>query len=193
MIRKNVRLNLEDQMRLRRVRTAFENEPGQSTSSFSQERDRSEALKNQALSLAYMSTTLMEEMADEGIERSAPVKSLKKIILRKGEATVCPVDGKLGSSYVHAVSGEANGPATAMLSYTWRYAVGEIVDTLQQHCRDEALPPETTHIWMCCFCVNQHRVMARRNAGTTVPFEEFKQEFGSRVKRVGNMISLMSP
>ena len=80
-----------------------------------------------------------------------------------------------------------------MLSYTWRYKIGDIVDSLKEYCVGSKLSADSTYIWMCCFCINQHRVRAMIDAGKSVPFEEFKAEFGSRVESIGAVIALMSP
>ncbi len=64
-------------------------------------------------------------------------------------------------------SGEHTGRATIMLSYTWGYSFGTIGSALMAYCAKHGLDPRTTHVWICCMCINQHRVagwQSRANA-----------------------------
>ena len=54
--------------------------------------------------------------------------------------------------------GEHTGRATIMLSYTWGYTFGAIGSALMAFCAKHGLDPRTTHVWICCMCINQHRV-----------------------------------
>ncbi len=54
--------------------------------------------------------------------------------------------------------GEHTGRATIMLSYTWGYTFGAIGRALTAFCAKHGLDPRTTHVWICCMCINQHRV-----------------------------------
>ena len=54
--------------------------------------------------------------------------------------------------------GEHTGRATIMLSYTWGYTFGAIGSALMAFCTKHGLDPRTTHVWICCMCINQHRV-----------------------------------
>lgn len=95
-------------------------------------------------------------------------------------------DSLIGSAFVDTVHGEDNvGPATHMLSYTWKYKIGDIVDSLQHWSTDMVLDPKRLDIWMCWACVNQHRVQEMRQKGEVVPFEQFKEVFEGRVKSIG--------
>merc|ERR1712048_1134328 len=42
-------------------------------------------------------------------------------------------------------------------------------------------------------CVNQHRVQEARGRNETVPFEQFAEEFSTRVKGIGHVLALMGP
>ena len=77
--------------------------------------------------------------------------------------------------------------------YTWNYQVGEIASALQQYCTDEGLDPSTTYVWICCLCINQHRVKERALKGENVPFEEFRREFELRVRGIRRVLSLCTP
>lgn len=95
-------------------------------------------------------------------------------------------DSLIGSAFVDTVRGEDNvGPATHMLSYTWKYKIGDIVDSLQHWSTDMLLDPKRLDIWMCWACVNQHRVQEMRQKGEVVPFQQFKEVFEGRVKSIG--------
>lgn len=74
-----------------------------------------------------------------------------------------------------------------MLSYSWGYAVGDIAETLNR------FGSSKTYIWICCLCINQHRVKEAQSAGKVVPFEEFKEAFGKRVAGVTHILAMMSP
>jgi hypothetical protein len=45
-----------------------------------------------------------------------------------------------------------------MLSYTWGYTFGAIGSALMAFCKKHGLDPRMTHVWICCMCINQHRV-----------------------------------
>ena len=49
-----------------------------------------------------------------------------------------------------------------MLSYTWDYTIADIVDSLAEFCTSRMLKPNRTYVWICAFCVNQHRVREAR-------------------------------
>jgi len=151
-------------------------------------------LEQLSLNVSYLSSTLIEEVIAADLNRDAKIYELKRdLLLKKGLQTCCPLDGKMGSSYVHAVDSSSAGAATAMLSYTWGYAIGDVVDSLREYCLVSSLDTSTAFIWMCCFCVNQFRVAEMLDAGETVPFEQFKATFGSRVRGIGSVIALMAP
>jgi len=76
----------------------------------------------------------------------------------------------------------------ARLSYTWKYAIGDIADSLEHWSRASFLDPKEVYIWICWACVNQHRVQEMRRKGEVVPFEEFKEVFEGRVKSIGKQL-----
>jgi tetratricopeptide (TPR) repeat protein len=114
------------------------------------------------------------------------------LIRKKGLETTCPIDGELGSAYVHAIDEEENddhvGTATHMLSYTWGYRFTDIVDTLVSYCNDKNLDTKRTYIWICCLCNNQHRITER-----VIEFEEFQDTFEKRVSGIGHILAMMAP
>ncbi len=97
------------------------------------------------------------------------------VIRDKGKNAFCPLDGQRGSSYVHALlhdtesnvsqkymsdSGKPDvvGKASIMISYSWDYAIGDILDTVTAYCEMNGLDKKQTYIWIDCLCVNLHRV-----------------------------------
>ncbi|CAB9515012.1 Kinesin light chain [Seminavis robusta] len=120
------------------------------------------------------------------------------VIRKMGADVICPMDKKMGAAYVHSLHGEDHvGEATHMLSYSWSYSLGDIMDTLSDFCEHKGLNPKRTYIWICCLCVNQHRVVensALKNSGMTAPPQvDFFAIFGERVKRIGHVLAMMAP
>lgn len=147
------------------------------------------------VSVNHISTAILQEMAAMNLPPDSKVYEIEPDVIRKkGEAIICPRDGKLGTAYVDCLRGRDRAAlASAMLSYTWGYRVSDISATLLQYCGDYNLDLTDTHIWMCCFCINQHRVKEARAAGLQVPFEEFKKAFGERVAGIGKVVAMMAP
>ena len=116
------------------------------------------------------------------------------IIREKGEDTTCPIDGRQGTAYVHTLQGDEHvGPSSIMLSYTWNYNIGDIIDVLNNYCTNNNLNPKEVYVWICCLCVNQHRVIEKRRNGEVVPFEEFESVFSKRVTSIGHILAMMAP
>eukprot|EP00913_Durusdinium_trenchii_P015090 g14152.t1 len=76
-----------------------------------------------------------------------------------------------------------------MLSYSWGYGVGTIADTLTDFFGRDV----HRYVWICCLCINQHRVKEAQAAGEVVPFKEFEEAFGKRVAGVSHILAMMSP
>lgn len=115
---------------------------------------------------------------------------------QKGESVFCPVDGKMGAAYVHCLEGADHvGLANHMLSWTWSYSVGEVVDTLESYCEDNKLDPKRTYVWICAFCLNQHRVVQSGNSGISNSSSDldFETEFEARVLGIGRVLVMMRP
>jgi len=147
------------------------------------------------ISVEYLSTTFLEEVKSADFDETAAIYDIEeKIILKKGHDVQCPVDKRTGASYVHSIVGDnCVGRATLMLSYTWGYAVGDIVDTLVHHCKAKELDTTSTYVWICCLCINQHRVKENAACGVNIPFEEFYAVFNSKVNSIGHILAMMAP
>ncbi|CAB9510317.1 Kinesin light chain [Seminavis robusta] len=122
------------------------------------------------------------------------------VIRNKGANTICPIDGKMGAAYVHCLQGKDRvGEATHMLSYSSSYTIAEIVDTLTGFCCQNNLNPKRTYIWMCCLCVNPHRVAventitADKSGRRKAPSVDFVATLGERVKKIGHLLAMISP
>ena len=71
------------------------------------------------------------------------------IIRRKGQSVV-DTQGRMGASYVDSLCGEDDvGPANVVLSYTWRYPIEDIVQTLLEFCRTQKRHLKRTYVWIC--------------------------------------------
>mmetsp|Transcript_2716 Transcript_2716/g.3816 ORF Transcript_2716/g.3816 Transcript_2716/m.3816 type:complete len:541 (-) Transcript_2716:18-1640(-) len=116
------------------------------------------------------------------------------IIREEGKDTQCPIDDRRGAAYVHTLQGADHvGPASIMLSYTWRYTIGDIVDVLTNYCKSNGLNQKKLYVWICCLCVNQHRVVESMKRKEDIPFDDFRKVFHGRVTGIGHVVAMMSP
>lgn len=151
---------------------------------------------NAALSVRHIATVIPAKMTAAGLPANATVLEIEATVIRgQGENIICPRDGRLGAAYVDSVGEHPDdvGLANFMLSYSWGYTVEDIGDTLLQFCRSHEAKPEETYVWLCCVCINQHRVKEAQKAGNIIPFEEFCHEFKQRVEGIGHIIAMMVP
>ena len=147
------------------------------------------------VSVGHIAGELLAHMYRQGQSRTAKVYEIEPTVIRpKGASVCCPRDGELGAAYVDSIFGDDNASlAQFMLSYTWGYELGDIVDSLISFCSSSELEPSRTYIWVCCLCINQHRVKAAQARGDVVPFSEFQNTFGERVSGIGHILAMMSP
>lgn len=147
------------------------------------------------LSVHFLSARFVENLSDAGFTVDNRVYEIEEKVIRGlSQTKVCPRDGGQGSAFVDAVDGDDNvGRAGFMLSYTWGYKLRDIIESLSNFCKGKELDPKRTYIWICCLCINQHRVKEAAKRGVDIPFEQFSQEFGSRVKGIGHVLALMAP
>lgn len=148
------------------------------------------------VSVTHLCSTFLDEVEAAGLSHESLVYQIEEKVIRgKGKGARCPRDGQPGAAYVDTLqSGPGHaGHAQLMLSYTWGYAVGDIVHTLRSLCTRTGRDPAHTFVWICCLCINQHRVQEARAKGDTVPFEQFKAEFESHVCGIGHVVAMMTP
>ncbi|CAB9505254.1 Kinesin light chain [Seminavis robusta] len=111
-------------------------------------------------------------------------------VREKGRRVTCPRDGMLGASYVDSLQGRDHvGKSTHMLSWTWWYKVGDVVETLINFCEQRELNMKRTYIWICALCLNQHRIMGTACADAF----NFEENFRSHVLHIGHVIVMMTP
>jgi len=147
------------------------------------------------VSAKHLLELLPEKMKTKGFERTATIYEIEPKVIRPLCAKVlCPRDNRMGSAYVDAFEAPDDvGISEFMLSYTWGYTVADIGNTLAHYCQTKDLKPNRTYFWLCCFCINQHRVVEKSQAGDVVPFEEFQFAFQHRVNTIGHMLAMMTP
>lgn len=148
------------------------------------------------VSVHYLCTDFRDRISEAGIDpQTCKVYEVEEKVIRGlSKDTTCPRDSRPGSAYVDTLSDKDAGIATYMISYSWGYTVRDICDTLQIFCKEKKADPKRTFIWICCLCVNQHRVIEARDSGATVPFKTFESEFKERVLSVQKgIIAMMAP
>lgn len=145
------------------------------------------------VSVHYLTTVFVEEATRIGIPRDSTVHVLEPKLVRANSAVgICPRDGQQGLAFVDTLTDPDHaGRANLMLSYTWNYTIEEICGALEDYCRRNKLNPRRTYVWICFLCINQHRVQEARRSGSNVPFEQFADEFGSRVRNIGHVLALI--
>lgn len=163
------------------------------------------------VSIHWLKTGFLQEVLDAGLGRNSKIYEIENlhgppgVIRKKGANVFSCVDQKLGASYVHCLSGIDNvGQATFMLSYGWGYTIGDIIDTLESYCQGNGLNLKRTYVWICCLCVNQHRVVeeqqqkqGRTGASGMITSSsqnvDFFAEFSQRVTGIGHILCMMAP
>ena len=157
-------------------------------------------LEFRAVSVHHWSKQIIEQAEEKFLSREAKVYDLEEHVIRpKGKDVICPRSVKekkikKGAAYVDCVHGADNvGLAVVMLSYTWGYSIGDIASGLEEYCAQRKLDPKRIYTWICCLCINQHRVKEAQDANESIPFEDFQKAFGDRVSGVGRIVALMTP
>eukprot|EP00927_Polykrikos_kofoidii_P053910 TRINITY_DN48430_c0_g1_i1.p1 TRINITY_DN48430_c0_g1~~TRINITY_DN48430_c0_g1_i1.p1 ORF type:complete len:561 (-),score=75.02 TRINITY_DN48430_c0_g1_i1:277-1959(-) len=144
------------------------------------------------VSVHHLENQFMNEVKARGFTRDATIYDIEPTVIRGKSARVtCPRDGRRGAAYVDVVPRGDSAPATHMLSYCWGYQVGDIVDALVAHCKRQSLDLRRVFVWICCLCINQHRVQEAKSA--SVRFDEFRKTFESRVVSIGHVLALLTP
>ena len=113
--------------------------------------------------------------------------------IRKQSEQPCPRDKQHGAAFVDVAPDPYAGRSTVMLSYGWGYRVIDIVRALEAYCDRNRLDPREVRVWICCLCINQHRVHERQAKGEVVTSEEFRSVFEGRVTGIRRVLSLCTP
>ena len=136
-------------------------------------------------------TVQRKEFTEMNMDEARPYDFDAPELRRAGKEMICPRDGAPGCAYVDYVASLGNGfvgRANVMLSYTWGYSIGAISSALMAFCERTSRDPSATYVWICCMCINQHRV-----AGCHISTEALQHEFESRVRAIGHVLSLLTP
>ena len=106
--------------------------------------------------------------------------------------TVCPRDGNMGAAYVDTLAGkDVAGKSTALLSYSWKYRMEEIINALADWTSGGGRAPKRTYFWICSFCLNQHGVNGLPRGGSTP--EELARGFYDRIVGIGRIVPMLDP
>ena len=133
---------------------------------------------------------MIKEVFDAGLQKSSKIYELKDLsdlaqngqIQRKGANKECTIEKRKGATYVHSIKDlKAIRLETIILSYAWGYTIGDIIDTLQVHCKDNVKVPKDVYVWICCLCVSQHRVIELKKQGKNILFDDFRLVFNKHV------------
>ena len=105
------------------------------------------------------------------------------IVLPRTKEIMCPRDGQQGGVFVDTLVGADNvGPATAILSYAWRYPIRLVAGATVDWCKAGGLSPSRQYIWIDVLCWNQHG-----RIGDPVAEWEF------RVEAIGHQLTMLHP
>lgn len=181
-----------------------------------------EELELRGISVHYLATVFMDEVRAAGLDCSSSIRDVEaQVVLSRTAAARCRRDGRPGAAYVDLVGGLGSGgpsgnapssataPATHVLSYAGDAAIGDLVDALEQHCKDVGRSSMTTYIWLCCLCRNQHRErqepesLAGADDEREAPLapghasidaaDALREQVLGRMRRVGRVLVLMGP
>ena len=89
---------------------------------------RRKSLDMLGVSVHHMRTDFMTQVLDAVHNADSSIYEIEDlscssdgVIRRRGAKVRCPIDGRVGASYVHSLNGEDHvGVANFMLSYSWR-------------------------------------------------------------------------
>eukprot|EP00978_Attheya_sp_CCMP212_P016852 scaffold44486_cov46-Attheya_sp.AAC.6 len=104
--------------------------------------------------------------------------------------------GNTGTSYVQCLEGEDNvGPPTFILSYAWGNTLGDIIEGLEAFCEESDRDPKRCYVWMCCLCINQHRVadQSEEKMSGALSGQDFFPDFKNAMKSIGHVLTLLTP
>jgi tetratricopeptide (TPR) repeat protein len=174
-------------------------------------KSRLDSRKPKGVSVFHLQTVFRDEVGsykrnlDEATEKKQKCVydiedisgSTHGLIRQKGAHVTCPRDRRPGAAYVDCLGEDGDdhvGPANVMLSYSWANSVEDIVNVLESFCSKNNLDPKRTYVWICCLCVNQHRVAETKKSGKgSEPFDELKKIFESQVRNIPDTVALLSP
>lgn len=100
-----------------------------------------------APSVYHLNTSLLQQIEDAGLSEDSTVRDIEDLgdstpglIRRKGKDMKCPIDGRMGSAYVHTLEGKDHvGTATYMLVSTRTVYVSIVHISYSMHFRHTRL------------------------------------------------------
>jgi hypothetical protein len=105
------------------------------------------------------------------------------IVVPSTRDVTCKRDGQQGAIFVDTLSGPDNvGPATAILSYAWRYPLRLMAGALGDWCSADKLDPTHQYVWIDVLCWNQHGRLSDPVA-----------EWTPRVEAIGHQLTMIHP
>eukprot|EP00550_Attheya_septentrionalis_P005263 CAMPEP_0198290040 /NCGR_PEP_ID=MMETSP1449-20131203/8027_1 /TAXON_ID=420275 /ORGANISM="Attheya septentrionalis, Strain CCMP2084" /LENGTH=738 /DNA_ID=CAMNT_0043988467 /DNA_START=200 /DNA_END=2416 /DNA_ORIENTATION=+ len=174
------------------------------------------------VSVHWLSTGFLEEVEQAGGSKASTIyeieplngppgvirqKSLTNIIqpppadsdssaAAEGQSNGSADPGNTGTSYVQCLQGEDNvGPPTFILSYAWGNTLGDIIEGLEAFCQESDRDPKRCYVWMCCLCINQHRVadQSEEKMSGALSNKDFFPDFKNAMKSIGHVLTLLTP
>lgn len=144
------------------------------------------------LSVSYLSGQFLELMRVES-NSDKIIYDIEPSLREKSQGGVCPRDGRPGRALVDVAADAHAGRATQMLSYSWKYRVVDVIRSLTAFCEVNKIAMSSVQVWLCCCCMNQHRVREAAFAGRQVPLDEFGSAFTDRMRSIGSVLAIFSP
>jgi hypothetical protein len=76
-----------------------------------------------------------------------------------------------------------------------RNTLGEIIDGLEAFCQESDRDPKRCYVWMCCLCINQHRVadQSEEKMSGALSNQDFFPDFKNAMKSIGRVLVLLTP
>ena len=162
-------------------------------------------LRYQAPSVHYLSTKLLSDLTtavtptvqanldgrgdpkarfpllDVGDASSYHIKDY--IVVPLTRHIMCSRDQLEGAIFVDTLSGADDvGPATAILSYAWKYPFRLVSGAMDEWCRADGLDPSLQYVWIDVLCWNQHGRLSD-------PVSEWE----TRVGAIGHQLTMLHP
>ena len=105
-----------------------------------------------------------------------------------GKDRICPRDGRYGCALVDTLSPRFRRKSTHYLSWTWKYTVSLVQDSLQCFLHESNATPDSVFLYMCFFVNNQYRILFEKDGiGST----NLEQVFESTLSRIGRMVAIL--
>eukprot|EP00979_Chaetoceros_neogracilis_P012157 scaffold3140_cov231-Chaetoceros_neogracile.AAC.3 len=137
------------------------------------------------ISIHWLLTGFQQDLKKFGKNNKSTIRSLEDVriaengmIRHKGANITCPHDCDFGAAYCDCIVGKDNVGSANMLflhSHNWSNTIGDVVQTLSDHCTSKNLDPKRCYVWIDFLCVNLHRVASSMQNGKWNASEEFQK------------------